>query len=184
MPLPTCATDRLVLRPFELADAPDVQRLAGDRDIASTTLLIPHPYEEGLAEQWIATHSEGFESDTAATLAVTLRSTGELMGAISLTIQRDNERAEMGYWIGKPFWNKGYGTEAARETLRFAFEDLRLNRVYAHHMTRNPSSGRIMQKLGMTREGQLRQHHMKWNVLEDIEIYGILKDEWRRQTSR
>ncbi len=184
MPAPTLEAGRVVLRPFNHCDAPAVQRLAGDREIASTTLLIPHPYEDGLAESWIASHEAAFAAGTMITFAVTLRETGELLGAISLTVQRSDERAEMGYWIGKPFWGKGYGTEAATAVLRFAFEELSLNRVYAHHMTRNPSSGRIMQKLGMAQEGLLRQHQMKWDVLEDLAIYGILKSEWIKQTAR
>jgi len=57
---PTLETTRLILRPFTVADAPDVQRLAGDREIASSTLNVPHPYEDGMAEQWIGTHQEKY----------------------------------------------------------------------------------------------------------------------------
>ena len=86
--------------------------------------------------------------------------------------------AEMGYWIGKPYWNRGYGTEAAGGVLRYAFEQLGLNRVYAAHFRRNPASGRIMQKIGMTYEGCLRQHIKKWDTFEDMEYYGILRSEY------
>jgi ribosomal-protein-alanine N-acetyltransferase len=65
---PTLTSDRLLLRPFTLADAPDVQRLAGDRDIASTTLNIPHPYEDGVAETWIGGHRERFDKGEQASL--------------------------------------------------------------------------------------------------------------------
>ena len=78
----------------------------------------------------------------------------------------------MGYWIGKPYWNQGFGTEAALAILRYAFEQLGLNRVYAAHFRRNPASGRIMQKIGMTYEGRLRQHVKKWGDFEDMEYYG------------
>jgi ribosomal-protein-alanine N-acetyltransferase len=69
--LPRIKTERLLLRPFLLTDAPDVQRLAGDRDIASTTGSIPHPYDDGIAEQWIATHQRRFEQGTWLDLAIT-----------------------------------------------------------------------------------------------------------------
>jgi ribosomal-protein-alanine N-acetyltransferase len=57
---------------------------------------------------------------------------------------------------------------------------LELNRIFAHHFTRNPASGRVMQKLGMKHEGCLRQHFEKWDAFEDMEIYGILKSEWQK----
>ena len=92
-------------------------------------------------------------------------------------------RAELGYWIGKPYWGQGYCTEAARATLDFGFEQLGLNRIFAHHFARNPASGRVMQKIGMTREGRLRQHVKKWDAFEDLELYGILKDHWAARTA-
>jgi RimJ/RimL family protein N-acetyltransferase len=70
---PTLTTPRLNLRPFSLADAPDVQRLAGSREVASTTLNIPHPYADGMAEPWIATHQEQYERGACVTFAIVLR---------------------------------------------------------------------------------------------------------------
>lgn len=175
--LPELQTERLILRPFILTDAADVQRLAGDRDIASTTQDIPHPYEDGMAQEWISTHREKFEQGELVTLAVTLRDDGALAGAISLTINKTHERAELGYWVGKPYWNRGYCTEAARALLRYGFEQLHLNRIVGHHIRRNPSSGRVMQKLGMKYEGCLRHHVKKWDEFEDMECYGILRSD-------
>jgi RimJ/RimL family protein N-acetyltransferase len=176
--LPTTPTERLLLRPFEEADAPAVQRLAGDRAIADTTLNIPHPYEPGMAEQWIATHQPGFESGTLCNFAIALRQTGELVGAIGLVVTVRFDRAELGYWIGRPYWNRGYCTEAAWAVLDFGFEALGLNRIHAIHFSRNPASGRVMEKIGMTHEGRSRQHGKRWGVYEDLELYGILRSEW------
>lgn len=175
---PTLQTERLVLRPFHLEDAPIVQRLAGDMDIARNTATIPHPYEDGVAERWIGTHRERFEKGESAVFAVTLRPDGQLVGAIGLEINQESVRAELGYWIGKPFWGLGYCTEGARAVLRYAFEDLGLHRVFAVHFKRNPASGRVMQKLGMRHEGSMRQHFRKWGPFEDLEILGILRDEY------
>lgn len=174
---PSLQTERLILRPFRLADAAGVQRLAGDREVASTTLNIPHPYEDGLAEQWIGTHQEEYEQSRGVVFAVVLRSEQVLIGAIGLVINQRYERAELGYWVGKPYWNQGYGTEAARAVLQYGFEVLRLHRIHASHLKRNPASGRVMQKIGMTYEGCSRQHVKKWGVFEDLERYGILKSE-------
>lgn len=175
---PTLETPRLFLRPFTLADAPTVRELAGDRDIASTTLNIPHPYEAGMAEAWIASHEEQFERGVLAAYAITRRDDGALVGAVGLAIQPSHARAELGYWVGKPYWGLGYCTEAARALLAYAFGPLRLNRVHACHFTRNPASGRVMRKLGMSYEGRHREHVRKWGAFEDVENFAILAREF------
>lgn len=178
---PTLQTQRLILRPFTLADAPDVQRLAGDREIAATTLLIPHPYEDGMAEEWIKTHPTGFQEGTGICFAIALRETEELCGAIGLRIHKINRNAELGYWVGKPYWGRGYCTEAARAIVQYGFEVLGLHRIYSSHFSNNLASGRVMQKIGMSHEGCLRQDTWKWGKFEDVELYAILKSDWQEQ---
>lgn len=178
MSQPTIETARLRLRPFRLDDAQDVQSLAGERDIADTTLNIPHPYEDGVAEEWIAGLESGHKDGKAATFAIVSRDDGSLIGAIGLKIDRDHDKAELGYWVGKPFWNRGYATEAAGAVLAFGFDELRLNRIRAAHLTRNPSSGRVMEKAGMLFEGTARQDMKKLGKYEDLVLYGILRDDW------
>jgi len=175
---PTLETQQLVLRPFEPGDAPRVQLLVGDRDVAKTTLVIGHPYELSAAESWIASHQDGFDKGEQVTFAITLRDSRELVGAISLGLKLEHEYAALGYWIGKPYWNHGYCSESVGAVLRYAFTELRLNRVYAHHFSNNPASGRVMQKNGMRHEGHLRQHAKKWGEFLDVEAYGILRSEF------
>ncbi len=175
---PTLDTTRLVLRPFTMADAPDVQRLAGAREVASTTLRIPHPYTTGTAEAWISTHQDAYERGESANFAIVRRLDQGLIGCIGLHIDPHHAHAEMGYWIGVPFWSHGYCTEAAQAVIQYGFEVLRLHRIHASYMARNPVSGRVMQKIGMTYEGCLRQHIQKWGVFEDIVVYGILRSEY------
>lgn len=172
-------TERLVLRALLPADAPDVARLAGRREIADTTISIPHPYSEEQARDWIAarTGQDGAGKETA--FAVTLKADGRLIGAVGLReINREHSHAEMGLWIGVDWWGMGYATEAARAAVHFAFERLKLNRVYAHHMVRNPASGRVLEKIGMRPEGVLRQCVRKWGVFEDVVILAILRADW------
>ena len=177
---PTLTTERLVLRPFVPADADAVTAIVSDREIAANTLSIPHPYERPMAERWLATQADAFERGESVTFAVTEREGGALLGCVGLMIEHDHLRAEMGYWMSRGHWSRGYGTEAANAVLRHAFEVLGLHRVFAHHLTRNPASGRIMQKVGMSHEGTLRGHVLKWGVHEDLELYGILREEWDR----
>jgi ribosomal-protein-alanine N-acetyltransferase len=174
----TLATPRLVLRPFDLRDAPTVQRLAGAREIADTTLNIPHPYDVGMAEQWIAGHESSCQAGTLVVFAIVLRDGMQLIGAIGLTIDRAADKGDLGYWIGKPFWGEGFCTEAAQAVLDYGFGTLELNRICARHFARNPASGRVMAKIGMTAEGTARQDAIKWGNYEDLVLYGILRHEW------
>jgi ribosomal-protein-alanine N-acetyltransferase len=175
---PTLGTERLILRPLKFSDAPAVQRLAGAREIAATTLTIPHPYEDGMAEEWIERQAAAYGAGTRVVFGLVQRDRAEFTGAMGLRLVADCAMGELGYWVGLPFWNRGFATEAARELLRFGFRTVGLNRIYAQHFARNPSSGRVMQKLGMRYEATLRQHVEKWGELDDLVIYGILAGEW------
>jgi [ribosomal protein S5]-alanine N-acetyltransferase len=176
---PKLGTARLVLRAFATEDAPTVRRLAGEWEVARTMLSIPHPYGDGVAEQWISSHRAEFERDEAVHFAVTLRERGKLCGACGLVINANDANAELGYWIAAPYWGRGYATEAAREVVRYGFEELRLHRVYAAHFGNNPASGRVLAKIGMSYEGTLREHHRKYGDYEDRVAYGLLVGEWR-----
>ena len=165
-------TERLVLRRMQSADAPAIHALAGNREVALNTLSIPHPYPEGAAEEWIERHGND-------AFAITLRDSGEFLGCIGIGVVANDQRGELGYWIGVPYWGKGYASEAANALIGYAFESLALNKVYASHFARNPASGRVMLKLGMTYEGTLRQHHNKWGEYVDVAMYSILRSEWR-----
>ena len=170
-------TNRLLLRPFLPSDAQDVQRLAGDWSIADTTLNVPHPYEDGMAERWISTHQLNSDSGELAVFAIVTKAGNDLVGAISLELDQPFDRGRLGYWIGKPYWGLGYCTEAADRVLCFGFSELGLNRIHSAHLKRNPASGRVMQKIGMREEGVARQHVKKWGKFEDLVFYGILRDD-------
>lgn len=178
----TIITTRLLLRRFTPADAPEVQRLAGDKLIAATTLEIPHPYENGMAEQWISTHLKEIEEGKLSNFAITLKETGQLIGAMGLHINARFNRAELGYWVGMPYWNKGYCTEAARAVLKYGFEDLKLHRIFAHYFSNNPASGKVMEKIGMRYEGHLREHVCKGGQYYDLIMYAVLASEFHIQS--
>ena len=178
---PKIVTERLVLRPLTAADAPDVARLAGRREIADTTISIPHPLSEEQARDWIAARTGRQNAGKETAFAVTLKDTGRLIGTVGLReINREHSHAELGLWIGVDWWGQGYATEAARAVIGSGFEQLKLNRVYAHHMVRNPASGRVLERIGMKPEGLLRQCVRKWGVFEDVVIRAILRTEWSK----
>lgn len=175
---PLIETPRLVLRAFDQTDAATVRRLAGAREIAQSTALIPHPYPDGLAEQWIAMHAAEWAARRGLSLAVTLRATGDLVGAIGFTFAEEHARAELGYWIGLPFWRRGFATEAATALTDFGFRALGLNRVQAHHYASNPASGRVLLKTGLRREGTSPKMMLKNGRFEDVVFYGGLRRDW------
>lgn len=176
MTRPTLRTERLVLRPFRMEDAAAVQRLAGDPQVALTTQNIPHPYEDGMAETWIAGHEGEWEERSFLTLAVTREDEG-VVGAVGLHLDDTHRRGELGYWIGRPYWNRGYATEAAAALVAFGFRKLALNRIQARYLTRNPSSARVMEKLGMRLEGVHREHIRVRGRLEDVGVYAVLASD-------
>ena len=174
MEQPILETPRLLLRSFTMADALEVQRLAGAPEVADTTLNLPNPYADGVAEAWIGGHAARFESGEGINYAITLRAGERLIGSVSLLVTRPHRRAELGYWLGVPFWGQGYMTEAAGALVEHGFSLLYLHKIEATHMPRNPASGRVMEKIGMTREGLLRGHVLKNGVPEDLVVYGLL----------
>jgi len=176
---PELTTARLRLRPFALSDAPELTPLVSARDIAATTLNIPHPYEEAMAEEWISTHEEKWESGELAVFALVRSDDDQLVGAMGLVIQEKHRRAELGYWVGKPFWGEGFATEAAQAVVAFGFDELNLQKVLACCFRENPASARVLEKIGMKYEGRLRGHVEKWGDFKDLEMYGILRGEYK-----
>jgi [ribosomal protein S5]-alanine N-acetyltransferase len=166
-------TGRLILRPFALTDAPQVKALAGDQRIYETTLCIPSPYEEGMAESWIATHQRCFYEGLGVVYAICDQS-GLLLGAASLARNSPFNRAELGYWIGAEYWNRGYCTEAAKAMVEYGFEVLAYHKISGRHFVGNLASGRVLEKIGMIREGVLRDEVVKDGRYVSTVLYGIL----------
>lgn len=172
-PQPVIEARHLRLRPFVAADAPEVQRLAGDRRVAETTLAIPHPYPDGAAEAWIATHPVGWLAGCEITYAIERRRGAALVGAVALlNVSAAHAHAELGYWIGHEHWGQGHATEAARALLDFAENELGLTRFAGRCLARNPASARVMQKAGLRPEGCLVRHLDIGGVYEDVLLFG------------
>jgi [ribosomal protein S5]-alanine N-acetyltransferase len=167
-------TPRLILREFSESDIAELVPLIGAREVAKTTLRIPHPYEERHAREFIASVAKEHE----LRLAIRRRSDGRLIGGIGLHPQMEHSRAELGYWIGVPFWGNGYATEAARKIMGYGFETLKLNRIFAGHFDGNAASGGVLLKLGMRYEGCARQSVLKWGKFMDVHLYAILREEY------
>jgi hypoxanthine-DNA glycosylase len=178
-PQPTLETGRLLLRPFAPDDAPAVQRLVSDFEIARGAAGIPHPYPEGGAAAWIAPQGEAWRKGEAAVFAICRKESGERLGAIGLRLEAEHGRAELGYWIGRPYWRQGYATEAARAVVAFGFDTLGLHRIFAGVFSRNAASAAVLTQCGFRQEGRQRQHVIHWGERLDFDLYGLLRAEWR-----
>ena len=176
---PILHTERLILRSFTLEDAADVKRLASDPDVAPATYFIERSYEEGAAEEWIWWCHEWLEDGERANLAITLRMDGTLIGTVELTfrIHLPYNDASLGYWIGKPYWNCGYATEAAKAMVAYGFREHDLDLIYADYFNLNPASGRVMQKIGMRYAYDLPKDPED-DSSKDMIRYKILKSEF------
>lgn len=175
---PQIPTDRLILGSIQYTDIPKIVEYAGNPKVAMTTLNIPHPYEDQDAVFWINSANQGFKEGAQYIFAVRIKQANEFIGGIGLRLNRRFDRAELGYWIAEPFWNKGYATEAVGAVLAFGFKELDLNKIYATHLIENPASGKVMVKNNMIREGELKDHYKKDNTYRTIIQYRLTRSEF------
>jgi len=174
---PVLRTDRLLLNALVNADCAIVASLAGDKRIYDMTLLIPHPYELHHAEGWISAHAAHWarwREDWTMNFAIRSKANDELMGVIGLVGVPKHKRAEMGYWLGVPFWGKGFMSEAARAVVEFAFGTLGANRLEAGVFNGNTASMNVLRKAGFVEEGVLRQRFLKDGKFVDERMFANL----------
>ena len=145
---PRLQSKRLTLRPYTLADAAEVQVLAGDNRIAKQTMSIRHPYEDGMAEKWISSLDEKWQKRERVEFAIILKENSTYIGSMSF-VSVEGVEAEIGYWIGYPYWNNGYCTEAGKLLVKFGLTKMCLNKITARHLATNPASGKILENLGL-----------------------------------
>lgn len=179
-PQPTLTTDRLILRPLRDSDAAAVADGAGDKRVARYLIQVPSPYPIALARSWVRHRSEWWGLGKGLTLALSTRAEPDaLVGTASLRRHARDRRAELGYWLIEPAWGHGYATEATRALVDYGFRAMNLARVYALVLAGNTASERVLDKLGMLREGVQRQHVKKGKRLCDVTLYGVLRSDWR-----
>lgn len=176
MPLPDeIVTPRLLLRPYRWQDLDDVLAYACDEPWARY-LPVPWPYTRRDGERFIAAQVL-LDSEQESRWAIVLE--GTVIGGVNLRWVPPHHLAELGYALARVHWGRGLATEAAQAVLTAAFAcDAALNRIRAIADARNVASTRVLAKLGMTREGILRQNRMFRGVLIDEVWYGVLRSEW------
>lgn len=166
---------RLRLGRIRQSDIPLIVSYANNKNISDNVLTLPYPYTEENALQWIKMSEDGFEKEKDYIFGIYLNETDEFIGGIGLHTDKAHFKAELGYWIAEPFWNKGFASEAGIEILKFGFESLNLNKIYASHFLFNPASEKVLQKIGMTKEATLKDHYFKNGKFETVGLYCVLR---------
>lgn len=169
-------TKRLLLRPFGLGDVDDVFAYARDPEWSRYLRALPRPYEREHAEQFIARQLLS-DRVTHPSWAITLE--GTVIGGVNLRFNFEHRSAEMGYSVARSHWKKGICTEAARAVIDAAFSTHEeLNRVHARADADNLGSQRVMEKIGMVKEGVLRLNRVERGEAFDEAWFAILRREW------
>lgn len=177
MKKPKLISDLVRMRPLETVDIPAIQRLAAAEEIAKNT-FVPHPYPPDGAEKFVEQALEGWRQDEAYVFAILEKASAEFACCMGIHPAPAHHRAEVGYWIGLPFWGRGLATAALRLIIQFGFETLQLNRIAAGHFPQNPASGRVMQKANMRYEGTLRGALLHRDAYKDEARYAILREDF------
>ncbi len=181
--LPVLETERLILRKLSGRDTRDVYAYASDEEVARHVLWTAHK-SIGETRSCIRAARRQYRLGMPATFAIELKEQHRVIGTIGFTwVNTDFQSAEVGYSLGRAYWNQGLATEALKEVLRFAFDTLALNRVEAMHELDNPASGRVMRKAGMHEEGILRERVRNKGQYRDVRLWSILRQEWYEQNT-
>lgn len=171
----TLHTRRLVLRPFAIEDVNDVFDYASDTEW-SRFLPVANPYTVGDAEEFVTRQTL---KDWDAKPRFAIEFNGVVVGSVKLTVEKPNLIASLRYSIARPCWNRGLMTEAVTVVVSWGFDEFGLQKVYSRMDVENVGSWRVMEKIGMKREGTLRSHGVNRGVRRDYHYYGVLRSEWK-----
>ena len=178
-PPPVLECARLVLRPLTRADVPAVVELAGDEAVATRTSRIPFPLAVEDAESWIADAEGGDALDDEIVFAIERREDRRLIGAIGLVLGQEDDPPSVGFWLGRPFWNQGFVTEAVRRLLEFAFDELGVAAIQAEAFPDNAASIRVQKKAGLEYVGREMQPAPARGGEREVVIHAIRRENWR-----
>ena len=177
--MPILETDRLILRKLTMRDAQDIYSYSRDPVVAKHVLWDAHTsiYD---TRGYLRFMLRKYRMGEPASWGIEWKATRQVIGTVGfMWINYENSSAEVGYSLSRKFWNQGIMTEALAEIIRYGFTSLNLNRIEAQHETDNPASGAVMRKCGMVKEGTLRQRLLNKGKFVDVDLYSILRKEYK-----
>lgn len=165
--------ERIYLRHVLLKDAEDMHEYAKDEE---TTKFVFDRHES--LEDTRKNIAKYFLSSPLGKYAIVLKETEKMIGTIDFRIEETHKKAELGYTVNKDYWGKGYATEAGKMAIQLGFEVFGLQRIFAFHDVRNPASGKVMEKMGLTYEGHYRTNRFVKGEFVDDKCYSIIKEDY------
>ncbi len=172
-------TKRLLLRPFRFSDLDDVFAYAGDDEWSGHVFGLPRPYTRRSAEGFIA---KAVLTDWEREPMRAIVLDGKVIGGANLRVDKAHALGEIDYSIAREHWGQGLATEAASALIDWAFPAYDLQKIFARTVVSDRRSVRVMEKLGMSREGLLRSHRVVRGERQDEVIYGLLRREWEARS--
>ncbi|MCP4713092.1 MAG: GNAT family N-acetyltransferase [Planctomycetes bacterium] len=166
------------LRKVKPSDAEAIYHNIKDKAMVKWTSHIPHPYPRSLADQYMRLCQKLWREGTQYTFSVFSQETCELVGLAGLMhVNGKHKNAELGYWVGKKYWNQGFATEAVGLVLQLGFKHLKLERIYAGTYDKNIPSQKVLTSCGFKHEGTMRKAVYRYRNWHDMYNFGILKSE-------
>lgn len=181
---PLLTTERLRLRLMRPEDLGSLLKYCNNEKISDQILNIPFPYAAEDAIFRMNFVFQGFKNKERYVFAITFNEIDELIGEIGLHLDEANNSAQFGYWIAEPFWGKGIATEALTAILKFGFETLDLNKIYATHYPDNQASAKVMLNNGMIKEAELKEHYKVNNAYRDVIRYRLTRKEYKEKNKK
>lgn len=168
--------DRVTLSEFCAADKPNLIEYLNEQEIYDRTLRIPHPYTEEVADRWLGIVTENTKREGRPIQWAIRETGGALIGGCGFDGLRIGEthRAEIGYWLAKPYWGRGIMTATVRRVCEYGFAEFGLVKIVAHVFDFNVRSARVLEKCGFELEGRLRKHFEKDGRYIDAKLYGLV----------
>ena len=167
--------DGVYLSGLEAGDQAAIIEFANDRDIYDNTLRVPYPYSKTDADAFIDIATKPTTKHGHPTHFAIRGDDDRLIGVCGMDGLVYGHRAEIGYWLGKPYRGRGIMTEVVRSVCEFAFDEWQLVRIAAYVFVQNPASARVLEKAGFTLEGILRKQHQKDGNFIDAKLYALVR---------
>jgi RimJ/RimL family protein N-acetyltransferase len=179
-------TDQIHLSEIHPTDKVACVEHMKDKEIYERTLRIPYPYGEADFETWFESLGKTTQEQGRLSTWAIRNETGLLIGACGLDglTEPKAHRAEIGYWLGKPYWGRGIMTAVVRRVTAVALAEFDLVKITAHVFASNPASARVLEKCGFESEGYLKKHYAKDGLFVDAWAYALLKMRNRRRPAR
>ncbi len=178
---PLISTERLVLRPPHVDDAEEMAHLANNINVARMLAHMPHPYSIDDARKFIANAQVNL--GRACIYSMTEADTGKLIGVGSLHETKEDDEPHMGYWIGEPFWGKGYASEAARGLVDLYFKVTTRPILLVSARVSNEASKKVIRKCGGKHVGTSKALHPLLGEMQQLDHFEITRESWMGEIS-